>query len=35
MDNRIKSSGADGLALQITKSARSAGLVEEGSDRPG
>jgi hypothetical protein len=32
MENRIKSSGADGLALQITKSARSAGLVEEGSE---
>ena len=32
MTNRIKSSGADGLALQVTKSARSAGLVEEGSE---
>jgi hypothetical protein len=32
MANRIKSSGADGLALQVTKSARSAGLVEEDSE---
>jgi hypothetical protein len=27
--NQIKSSGEDGLALQVTKPARSAGLVEE------
>jgi len=32
MPNRIKSSGADGLALQVTNSARSAGLVEENSE---
>ena len=32
MANRIKFSGVDGLALQVTKSARSAGLVEEGSE---
>ena len=31
--NGIKSSGANGLALQVTKPARSAGLVEENSDR--
>ena len=30
--NKIKTSGADGLALQVTKPARSAGLVEENSD---
>jgi hypothetical protein len=29
MGNNIKRSGADGLALQITEPARSAGLVEE------
>lgn len=29
MVNQIKSSGEDGLALQVTKPARSAGLVEE------
>ncbi len=29
MANKIKSSGEDGLALQVTKPARSAGLVEE------
>jgi len=34
MVNRIKNSGADGLALQVTKQARSAGLViERGEDR--
>ncbi len=32
MANRIKSSGAAGLALQITKPARSSGLVEEDAD---
>lgn len=32
MANQIKSSGAAGLALQITKPARSAGLVEENAD---
>ena len=32
MVNEIKHSGADGLALQVTKSTRSAGLVEENSD---
>jgi hypothetical protein len=32
MTNEIKHSGADGLALQVTKPARSAGLVEENSD---
>jgi hypothetical protein len=32
MVNEIKHSGADGLALQVTKPARSAGLVEENSD---
>ena len=32
MVNEIKHSGADGLALQITKPARSAGLVEENSE---
>jgi len=30
--NTIKSSGTEGLALQITRSARSANLVEEDSD---
>lgn len=30
--NNIKRSGADGLALQITEPARSAGLVEETND---
>ncbi len=30
--NQIKSSGSDGLALQVTKEARSAGMVEENSD---
>jgi len=30
--NTIKPSGADGLALQVTKPARAAGLVEETSD---
>jgi hypothetical protein len=30
--NTIKYSGTDGLALQITRAARSAGLVEEDSD---
>lgn len=29
MANKIKSSGEDGFALQVTKPARSAGLVEE------
>lgn len=29
MMNQIKSSGEDGLALQVTKPARSAGLVDE------
>ncbi|WP_440767462.1 hypothetical protein [Natronorubrum sp. DTA7] len=32
MANQIKSSGADGLALQITKPARASGLVEEDAD---
>ena len=32
MVNEIKQSGTDGLALQVTKPARSAGLVEENSD---
>jgi hypothetical protein len=32
MPNQIKSSGEDGLALQITKPARSSGLVEEDSE---
>ena len=32
MANQIKSSGADGLALQVTKPARSGGFVEEGDD---
>ena len=31
MPNEIKYSGTDGLALQVTKPARSAGLVEENS----
>lgn len=30
--NRIKRGGSEGLALQITKPARSAGLVEENDD---
>lgn len=30
--NQIKPSGVDGLALQVTKPARSAGLVEETQD---
>lgn len=30
--NAIKQSGADGLALQVTKPARAAGLVEEAGD---
>ena len=32
MANQIKSSGADGLALQVTKPARSGGFVEEDGD---
>ena len=32
MSNKIKTSGADGFALQVTKPARSAGLVEEDSE---
>ncbi|WP_436348910.1 hypothetical protein [Natronorubrum sp. FCH18a] len=32
MANQIKSSGTDGLALQITKPTRAAGLVEEDAD---
>jgi len=32
MANSIKSSGEDGLALQVTKPARSAGLVEENNE---
>lgn len=32
MVNQIKSSGANGLALQVTKAARSGGLVEEDDD---
>lgn len=32
MANQIKSSGADGLALQVTKPARSGGFVEEDDD---
>lgn len=32
MPNSIKDAGADGVALQITKPARAAGLVEEDSD---
>lgn len=33
MPNDIKRSGVDGLALQVTEPARSAGLVEENSER--
>ena len=33
MPNKIKQSG-DGLALQVTKPARAAGLVEETDDKP-
>ena len=32
MANRIKASGADGIALQVTTPARAAGLVEEDND---
>jgi hypothetical protein len=32
MANQIKSSGAAGAALQVTKPARAAGLVEEDED---
>ena len=32
MANQIKSSGADGVALQVTTPARAAGLVEEDND---
>jgi hypothetical protein len=32
MANQIKSSGADGLALQVTKSARTAELVKENEE---
>jgi len=32
MANQIKASGADGVALQVTTPARSAGLVEENND---
>ncbi len=32
MANQIKHSGADGLALQVTEPARSAGLIEEDGD---
>lgn len=32
MGNNVKQSGADGLALQVTKPARSAGLVEENDE---
>ena len=32
MANTIKFSGADGLALQVTKSARAAGLVNKNYD---
>jgi len=30
--NRIKSSGVDGCALQVTKEARTAGMIEEDSE---
>jgi hypothetical protein len=33
MANQIKSSGADGLALQVTKPAQAAELVKENEDR--
>lgn len=32
MPNKIKDSGADGVALQVTHDARSAGLVEENAE---